>query len=98
MASSSTPTGRGWKGPPPSAITGMPSPLSPPRGRAMSRPVIITCAPTGGIHAPTMSPHPPVTPDEIASASIGAAEAGAAIILLHARNPGVEEPPDSRYR
>lgn len=53
----------------------------------MRRPVIITCAPTGGIHTPTMSPHLPVTPDEIADASIGAARAGAAIIHLHARNP-----------
>jgi uncharacterized protein (DUF849 family) len=54
---------------------------------AVRRPVIITCAPTGGIHTPTMSPHLPVTPDEIADASIGAARAGAAIIHLHARNP-----------
>jgi uncharacterized protein (DUF849 family) len=53
----------------------------------MRRPVIITCAPTGGIHTPTMSPHLPVTPDEIADASIEAARAGAAIIHLHARNP-----------
>ena len=53
----------------------------------MPRPVIVTCAPTGGIHTPTMSPHLPVTPDEIAAASIEAAEAGASIIHLHARNP-----------
>lgn len=58
----------------------------------MSRPVIITCAPTGGIHTPTMSPHLPVTPDEIAAASIEAAEAGAAIIHLHARNPETGQP------
>ncbi|MEU4224097.1 3-keto-5-aminohexanoate cleavage protein [Nonomuraea sp. NPDC026600] len=58
----------------------------------MSRPVIITCAPTGGIHTPTMSPHLPVTPDEIAAASIEAAEAGAAIIHLHARNPETGRP------
>ncbi|MFC0861565.1 3-keto-5-aminohexanoate cleavage protein [Sphaerimonospora cavernae] len=58
----------------------------------MSRPVIITCAPTGGIHTPTMSPHLPVTPDEIAAASIEAAEAGAAIIHLHARDPETGRP------
>jgi uncharacterized protein (DUF849 family) len=49
--------------------------------------VIITCAVTGGIHTPTMSEHLPVTPDEIALQSIEAAEAGASIIHLHARNP-----------
>ena len=49
--------------------------------------VIITCAVTGSIHTPTMSPHLPITPDEIADASIGAWEAGASIIHLHARNP-----------
>ena len=48
--------------------------------------VIITCAVTGSIHTPTMSPHLPITPDEIADASIGAWEAGASIIHLHARN------------
>lgn len=52
-----------------------------------SRNVIITCAVTGAIHTPSMSPHLPVTPDEIAQASVGAAEAGAAIIHLHARDP-----------
>lgn len=49
--------------------------------------VIITCAVTGSIHTPTMSPHLPLTPDEIAAQAIGAAEAGAAILHLHARNP-----------
>ena len=48
--------------------------------------VIITCAVTGAIHTPTMSPHLPITPDEIAEAAIGAAQAGAAIVHLHARN------------
>ena len=52
-----------------------------------NRKVIITCAVTGAIHTPSMSPHLPVTPDEIADAAIGAAEAGAAIVHLHARNP-----------
>lgn len=51
------------------------------------RKVIITCAVTGSIHTPSMSPHLPVTPAEIAEAAIGAAEAGAAIIHLHSRNP-----------
>src|SRR2546430_7925231 len=49
--------------------------------------VIITCAVTGSIHTPTMSPHLPVTPEEIAEAAIGAAKAGAAIVHLHARDP-----------
>src|SRR6266481_2732363 len=49
--------------------------------------VIITCAVTGAIHTPTMSPHLPITPDEIAEAAIGAAQAGAAIVHFHARNP-----------
>ncbi|RQO56610.1 3-keto-5-aminohexanoate cleavage protein [Variovorax sp. KBW07] len=48
---------------------------------------IITCAPTGAIHTPSMSPHLPVTADEIATASIEAARAGAAILHLHARDP-----------
>jgi uncharacterized protein (DUF849 family) len=54
--------------------------------------VIITCAVTGSIHTPTMSPHLPITPAEIADASIGAAEAGAAIIHLHARDPKTGKP------
>ena len=51
------------------------------------RKTIITCAVTGSIHTPTMSPHLPITPDEIARESIAAAEAGASIIHLHARDP-----------
>lgn len=54
--------------------------------------VIITCAVTGAIHTPSMSPHLPVTPEEIADAAVGAAEAGAAIVHLHARNPVTGEP------
>lgn len=54
---------------------------------AKTRKAIITCAVTGAIHTPSMSPHLPVTPDEIAAAAIGAAEAGAAVIHLHARDP-----------
>jgi len=49
--------------------------------------VIITCAVTGSIHTPSMSPYLPVTPEEIAEASIAAARAGAAIVHLHARDP-----------
>ncbi|WP_420405103.1 3-keto-5-aminohexanoate cleavage protein [Nisaea sp.] len=54
---------------------------------AASKKVIITCAVTGSIHTPTMSPHLPITPDEIAKDAIAAAEAGASILHLHARNP-----------
>jgi uncharacterized protein (DUF849 family) len=53
----------------------------------MANKVIISCAVTGAIHTPSMSPHLPITPEEIARASIEAAEAGAAIIHLHARDP-----------
>ncbi len=53
----------------------------------LSNKVIICCAITGAIHTPTMSDALPVTPDEIASGAIGAAEAGAAILHLHARDP-----------
>jgi uncharacterized protein (DUF849 family) len=58
----------------------------------MQNKVIITCASTGSIHTPTMSSHLPVTPDEIATQSIEAAEAGAAILHLHARNPETGQP------
>ena len=49
--------------------------------------VVITCAVTGSIHTPTMSPYLPLTPDEVAHQAIEAAEAGAAILHLHARDP-----------
>jgi len=52
-----------------------------------SRKTIISCAVTGSIHTPSMSPHLPVTADEIAQSALGAAEAGAAIVHLHARDP-----------
>lgn len=52
-----------------------------------NRKVIITCAPTGAIHTPSMSPYLPVTAEEIASAAIAAAKAGASILHLHARDP-----------
>ncbi|UES56511.1 3-keto-5-aminohexanoate cleavage protein [Roseibium aggregatum] len=58
----------------------------------MTDKIIITCAVTGSIHTPTMSPHLPVTPAEIAGQAIGAAEAGAAILHLHARNPETGQP------
>jgi uncharacterized protein (DUF849 family) len=54
--------------------------------------VIITCAVTGSIHTPTMSPYLPVTPDEITEQGIAAAEAGAAILHLHARDPANGRP------
>ena len=54
--------------------------------------VIITCAVTGSIHTPSMSPHLPLTTDEIAEQSIAAAEAGASILHLHARNPENGQP------
>ncbi|MGG7567001.1 3-keto-5-aminohexanoate cleavage protein [Rhodovulum sp. DZ06] len=56
---------------------------------------IITCAVTGSIHTPSMSPHLPVTPEEIADAAVGAAEAGAAIVHLHARDPKDGRPDQS---
>ena len=65
--------------------------LTPPETH-MSRKVIITCAVTGAIHTPSMSPYLPVTPDEIAESAIGAAEAGAAIVHLHARDPADGSP------
>lgn len=54
--------------------------------------VIISCAVTGSVHTPTMSPHLPVTPDEIATAAIEAAEAGAAVLHLHARDAKTGQP------
>ena len=59
------------------------------------RKTIITCAITGAIHTPSMSPHLPVTPDEIAQSALEAAEAGAAIVHLHARNAETGRPDQS---
>lgn len=53
----------------------------------MGKSVIITCAVTGGIHTPTMSPYLPITPEQIATAAVEASAAGASIIHLHARRP-----------
>src|SRR5918993_5831417 len=61
----------------------------------MARKVIITCAVTGATHPPSMSRHLPVTPEEITDAAIGAAEAGAAIVHLHARDPRTGLPDQS---
>lgn len=58
----------------------------------MSDKVIITCAVTGSIHTPTMSPNLPFTPQEIAEQGIAAAKAGAAILHLHARDPNDGRP------
>src|SRR5438309_1454940 len=57
--------------------------------------VVITCAVTGSIHTPTMSPHLPITAQEIADAAIGASEAGAAVVHLHARDPKDGRPDQS---
>ncbi|HLY87811.1 MAG TPA: 3-keto-5-aminohexanoate cleavage protein [Acetobacteraceae bacterium] len=58
----------------------------------MPNKMIVTCAVTGSIHTPSMSPYLPVTADEIAEAAIGAAEAGASILHLHARHPQTGKP------
>ena len=60
-----------------------------------ARKIIITCAITGAIHTPSMSPYLPVTPQQIADEAVGAAEAGAAIVHLHARNPETGAPDQS---
>lgn len=57
--------------------------------------VVITCAVTGAIHTPSMSPYLPITPEEITADALGAAEAGAAILHLHARNPETGKPDQS---
>lgn len=53
---------------------------------------IVSCAVTGAIHTPTMSPHLPVTPEEIADEAIGAAQAGASIVHIHVRDPDSGKP------
>jgi uncharacterized protein (DUF849 family) len=57
--------------------------------------VILTCAVTGSIHTPSMSPYLPVTPDQIVADAVGAAEAGAAVLHLHARDPDTGKPSPS---
>ena len=56
------------------------------------RRVVVTCAVTGSIHVPSQTPYLPITPEQIAASAIGAAEAGAAILHLHARNPADGRP------
>lgn len=53
---------------------------------------IVTCAVTGAIHVPTMSPHLPITPDEIVEEAVAAADAGASIVHVHVRDPETGEP------
>lgn len=62
------------------------------RRTTISNKVIISCAVTGSVHTPTMSPYLPCTPDEIAADAIGAAEVGASILHLHARDPETGKP------
>ncbi|QIL79695.1 3-keto-5-aminohexanoate cleavage protein [Diaphorobacter sp. HDW4A] len=59
---------------------------------AAQKKVIVTCAITGGIHTPSMSPHLPITPKQIEDEAVAAAEAGASIVHLHARNPETGQP------
>ena len=59
---------------------------------AHNKKVIITCAITGSIHTPSMSPYLPITPEQIARSAIEAAEAGAAVVHLHARDPQTGAP------
>ena len=65
------------------------------KSQRTQRKVMITCAVTGAIHTPSMSPHLPITADEIAEAALGAHEAGAALVHLHARDPA-DGRPDQR--
>jgi uncharacterized protein (DUF849 family) len=65
------------------------------KGSTPKRKVVITCAVTGSIHTPSMSPHLPITAQDIADAAIGAAEAGAAVVHLHARDPKDGRPDQS---
>jgi uncharacterized protein (DUF849 family) len=65
---------------------------------AVTDKVIITCAITGAIHTPTMSPYLPITPDQIATEAVAAAEAGAAILHLHARDPETGKPDQTPER
>jgi uncharacterized protein (DUF849 family) len=73
------------------------NPQTPANSQASRQPraVVITCAVTGAIHTPSMSPYLPITAEEIATAAIEAAEAGAAIVHLHARNPQDGRPDQS---
>ena len=61
--------------------------MAAPQGK-----VIVTCAVTGAIHTPSMSPYLPITAGQIADEAVAAAQAGAAIVHLHARQPGDGQP------
>lgn len=70
-----------------------PKPAAAPKAASKpGRKVVITCAITGAIHTPSMSPYLPITPEEIIEQSLAAAEAGAAILHLHARDPITGKP------
>jgi uncharacterized protein (DUF849 family) len=58
----------------------------------MTDKVIISCAVTGAINVPSMSPYLPITPEQIAQEAIAAAKAGASSVHLHARDPETGEP------
>jgi uncharacterized protein (DUF849 family) len=73
------------------AMAQTPKPAAPAIAKGR-RKVMITCAVTGAIHTPSMSPYLPVTPAEIADAAVGAAEAGAALVHVHARDPETGRP------
>ncbi|MBM1634509.1 3-keto-5-aminohexanoate cleavage protein [Sulfitobacter mediterraneus] len=76
--------------------TGTESPASPKiAGQDKRRPVIVTAALTGAIHTPSMSPYLPVTPEEIVAEGIRAAQAGAAVLHVHARDPETGKPDQS---
>ena len=68
------------------------APQAPAVHKGKARKVMITCAVTGSIHTPSMSPHLPITAEQIADAAIGAAEAGAALVHLHARDEKTGKP------
>jgi uncharacterized protein (DUF849 family) len=59
---------------------------------AMPKNVVITCAVTGNLTTPEMTPYLPITPEQIADACLGAAEAGAAVVHIHVRHPGTGRP------
>ena len=60
--------------------------------REIQKKVVITCAVTGSLTTPEMTPHLPITPEQIADACLGAAEAGAAVTHIHVRDPGTGRP------
>src|SRR5215203_350853 len=73
--------------------------VAAPSGSSSARKVIISCAVTGAVHIPSQSPYLPLTPDQTADSALGAAEAGATILHLHARRPedGKPKPDPEMY-